>query len=273
MSLYVIGDVQGCLDPLKKLLEKIKFDPSKDFIWFVGDLINRGPKSLETLRFIKNLPRSNSVLGNHDVAGMGYLLGAYPQNAHRFNINDIINAPDKEELILWYTNRPLLHVEGNKAIVHAGIYPVWNLEQAQEQAHFFEKYLKNNLNPEFYSHLMGAEPSLWQENLGLQDRLRFIYNSFARMRYCRPDGSLEMKHKGYENRTEEKDRETDTLIPWFQMPNRRTKEVQIFFGHWSALKGITQTPNTYATDTGCVWGEDLTAVNTDTLDIFSVKNI
>lgn len=268
MSIYAIGDVQGCLDSLQRLLDVIQFDPLRDEVWFLGDLINRGPKSLETLRFIKNLPRARTVLGNHDVASIGYLLGAYPHHSERFGLGDLETAEDKTELIAWCTEQPLLTVLEAKEVVlvHAGIYPHWTLQEAQTQARFFESHLKHNFNPEFYNNLMGSSPRYWSTDLPVTDRLRFVYNSLTRMRYCDPQGGLALEHKGYQQ-------DAGNVYPWFNLPLRQIAPYPIFFGHWSALRGETGVENIHALDMGCVWGGFLRAMNVETLEIIQVKSL
>jgi bis(5'-nucleosyl)-tetraphosphatase (symmetrical) len=254
MSTYVIGDVQGCFDPLQRLLEKIKFDSTKDYLWFTGDLVNRGPQSLETLRFIKSLgERAITVLGNHDI----HLLAVAYVDAVKTKgdtIDQILKAPDREILLDWLASRPLLHHEKKMTLVHAGIAPVWSISQAQVLAREVESVLQSPERDYLLTHLYGNQPAAWSEDLQGLDRLRCIINFFTRMRFCTANGALNLSFKG-----EIQDAPSD-LIPWFMMPDRQAKNDDILFGHWATLNGHVEVPHLYALDTGCVWGNQLTAL-------------
>ena len=265
MATYAIGDVQGCFDELQRLLKIINFDAEHDTLWFVGDLVNRGPKSLEVLRFIKQLKNTIVVLGNHDI----HLLAAFhnkdPEHITN-NLEAIFSAPDGHELIDWLRARPLLHHDKqlNYVLVHAGIYPYWNLEQAKQYAHEVETILQNDDYIEFLEHFYGNEPNIWQDTLTGIDRQRFIINSFTRMRFCNIAGYLDFSETG-NLQSAPKD-----YLPWFAIPNRATKQNRIIFGHWAALRGITNNENAIGIDTGCVWGGSLTAFRLDDGQRFSV---
>jgi bis(5'-nucleosyl)-tetraphosphatase (symmetrical) len=255
MSTYAIGDVQGCFEPLQRLLETIHFNEHNDRLWFTGDLINRGPNSLSVLRFVKQLKKTPIVvLGNHDF----HLLAVY---FHRLNlkkhdtIQDILAAPDVDELCHWLLQRPLLHVDDllQFMMVHAGLPPQWTKAQAKIHAQEVEQVLQSQQAAEFLAHLYGNEPSLWDETLTGWERLRFIVNCFTRMRYCDEVGRLNLENKS----ATPKD---SNDIPWFAHPNRATQHDRIIFGHWAALEGKANTPNVFALDTGCVWGRCLTAL-------------
>ena len=257
MAIYAIGDLQGCYDSLLRLLEKLNFDKEKDTLWFAGDLINRGPDSLSTLRFVKSLGESAiTVLGNHDL----HLLAiAYDIKTTRSpDLQRILDADDKDELLLWLSHRPLLHHDKNLnyTIAHAGIYPLWTLQQAQEHAIELEHELKNNLH-NFLHNMYGNKPEKWDNSLTGFDRLRFICNSFTRMRFCHQDGSLDFSSNGAPGSVPE------GATPWFDVANRKTKQERLLFGHWSTL-GKVSKENIYALDTGCVWGGELTALRIDT---------
>lgn len=265
MSTYAIGDIQGCYTPLRKLLELIDFNPDKDSLWFTGDLVNRGPESLETLRFIKNLGKNHhTVLGNHDL----HLL-AVAHDAHagweEDTLKPILEAPDRDELIHWLAQQPLLHHDEKLGftMVHAGLAASWDLKKAQQLAHEVETVLRGPQAAEFYHHMYGNTPEQWNDNLEGWDRLRCITNFFTRARFCHSDGRLELKSKG-------KVENTTDIIPWYQVPNRANANLKIIFGHWAALAGITNTPNTFALDTGCVWGYSLTAMRLENQQRFSI---
>jgi bis(5'-nucleosyl)-tetraphosphatase (symmetrical) len=265
MSTYAIGDIQGCLDPLKKLLNVIQFDPTHDTLWFTGDLVNRGPQSLETLRYIKNLgEKTRIVLGNHDL----HLL-AVAHQAHagweEDTLNAILQSPDRDELISWLIQQPLLHYDDSLQFLmtHAGLAPSWNLQTAQQLAHEVETILRGAEAKNFFHHMYGNEPHHWNSELTGWDRLRCITNYFTRIRFCHPDGSMELKSKGKMDES--------NLIPWFKVPQRKNADIKIIFGHWAALGGKTNTPHTYALDTGCIWGFCLTAMRLEDEKRFSVK--
>lgn len=255
MATYAIGDIQGCLKPLEKLLDKIQFDPTQDHLWFTGDIVNRGPSSLETLRFIKNLgPHQTMVLGNHDLHLLAVAYGQH-QGWAEDTLLPILEAPDREELIDWLLKQPLLHHDADLGytMIHAGLAYNWDLEKTLRLAKEVETVLQSPDRIEFFKHMYGNEPIHWSDELHGWDRLRCITNYLTRARFCHRDGSLELKSKG-------KQTESEHLIPWFQVSNRLTANDKIIFGHWAALGGVTHTPNAYALDTGCVWGFSLTAM-------------
>jgi bis(5'-nucleosyl)-tetraphosphatase (symmetrical) len=255
MATYAIGDIQGCFDSLITLLDKIAFDPAKDRLWFAGDLINRGDKSLETLRFIKGLGDSAiSILGNHDLTLLALCEGNKKVKHH--TMDDILNAPDREELILWLRHRPLLHHDSalGYTMIHAGLPPQWSLATAQSCALEVETVLQNDDFPLFMANMFGDDPKKWHSDLQGWERLRFITNCLTRMRYCKPGGKLNFKDKGPIG-TQKKG-----YIPWYETPERQSSELKIIFGHWSTVFGKTSHPNTYAIDTGCLWGGTLTAM-------------
>ena len=258
MATYAIGDIQGCFDALEFLLEKIAFDPHKDTLWFAGDLVNRGDKSLETLRFIKNLgERAISVLGNHDLTLLALSEGC--ENIKHHTLDDILHAPDRTELIDWLRTQPLLHHDKSLGytMVHAGLPPQWDLKLAQQCAHEVEQVLSGDNYREFLAHMFGNEPRKWKSSLQGWDRLRFITNSFTRMRYCKPSGKLNFKDKGIIGSQQA------GYIPWYEVPGRKSRGLKILFGHWSTLFGHTSQPDVYALDTGCLWGGSLTAMRLD----------
>lgn len=257
MSTYAIGDVQGCYDSLQRLLEKLRFDPTKDTLWCAGDLVNRGPDSLSTLRFIKSLGNNAiTVLGNHDL----HLLAIAAKHKHTNDkgLTELLDAEDAGELLNWLRRQPLLHhdAELNFTMVHAGIYPGWDLAEAQECAHELETVLRSDAYLDFILHMYGNLPVKWNDELKNWERLRFICNSFTRMRYCEADESMNFKSHGAPGSHPE------NTLPWFELASRKTQQERILFGHWSTL-GLVTKENIFALDTGCVWGGQLTALRLD----------
>lgn len=262
-NVYAIGDVQGCYDELCALLEKISYEPTQDQLWFVGDLVNRGPKSLEVLRFIKQQSNVKVVLGNHDLHLLALFFG---QTYSPHSLQPILTAPDREELMAWLRQLPLLYHDPhlNFVMVHAGLPPQWNLAQAKSCARELEMALQQQNIAEFMQHLYGDQPDIWHDDLQGWDRLRFITNAFTRLRFCDANGRLDLKSQGRIGS------QPPGFMPWFQVPNRRSENERIIFGHWAALLGETQTENVFAVDTGCVWGNKLTALRLNDLKKFSV---
>ncbi len=269
MATYVIGDVQGCYIELENLLSLIEFMPERDVLWFTGDLVNRGPGSLEVLRFVKSLgERHITVLGNHDL----HLLAAAYGAGHLSSgdtLDAILAAPDKDRLIDWLRRRPLIHVDEkqNIVLVHAGIAPCWQIDEAARLAREVESVLRGDTPDIFLRNMYGNQPDQWQEELEGIERLRCIVNYFTRMRFCYPDGRLELTYKG-----EIAGKPAD-LIPWFDVPDRVNTETDIIFGHWAALNGKADLPHLFPLDTGCVWGNCLTALRLDDFKRFSVPSL
>ena len=260
MAVYAIGDLQGCDDEFARLLRELDFSPSRDTLWLVGDLVNRGPRSLEALRRVKALGASAiAVLGNHDLHLLAVVLSPHEPIKAKDTLQAILSAPDRDELIHWLRHRPMLHhdTQLGYTMVHAGLPPQWDLAQAQACARDLEAVLRDERQcRELFAHMYGDEPDRWSEDLRGMERLRFITNCLTRLRYCRADGSLELKFKG-----EIKDAPRD-LMPWFKVPDRRSRDARIVCGHWSAL-GYYDGDGVLAIDTGCVWGEKLCAVRLD----------
>lgn len=259
MAVYAIGDLQGCLDPLKRLLDKVRFDPAADHLWFTGDLVNRGPASLATLRFVRYLgPQATTVLGNHD---MHLLAIAWAENRSprkKDALTEILEAPDCAELLEWLRRQPLFHYDAELdfAMVHAGLPPQWDLDDAHAAAAELETVLRSDRFVDFLRQMYGDKPDRWDPGLGGVERLRFIINAFTRLRYLRPDGSMEFDNKGPVSRA------GTELVPWFDFPGRRSAGLQIVFGHWSTLGDLAQD-GVHGIDTGCVWGGRLTALQLD----------
>ncbi len=267
MATYAIGDIQGCYDELQRLLHKIDFDETRDQLWFVGDLVNRGPKSLEVLRFIKSLgDTAVTVLGNHDLHLLALAFGN-PRHKNSSNLNDILAAPERDELIYWLRHRPLLHRDDPLAftMVHAGLAPQWSMKTAETCAREVENVLRGDQHIENFLNMYGNEPKLWDEDLQGVARWRFITNCFTRLRYCSFDGSLQLQIKG----SVAPDIATQNYTPWFAHPDRASRRKRILFGHWSTL-GYQASHNTWALDSGCLWGGQLTALR---IDPFAVQAV
>ena len=255
MAIYAIGDIQGCYTELRRLLDRLPFDPGRDQLWFVGDLVNRGPQSLETLRFVMELgDRAITVLGNHDLHLLALAAGNLRQ-AEKSNLGPVLHAPDREELLYWLRCRPLVHYDPKRdfLLLHAGLPPQWDLLQTLACAKEVENQLRGPESQTFLRHLYGNAPAKWSPDLRGVDRLRFITNCFTRLRYCAPDGTLALKEKGPLGS------QKPGHVPWFQVPHRLTRNQRILFGHWSTL-GYYAGENVWCLDSGCVWGRQLTAV-------------
>jgi bis(5'-nucleosyl)-tetraphosphatase (symmetrical) len=253
MSIYAIGDIQGCFDQLQRLLDIIEFDNKKDQLWFCGDLVNRGPKSLETLRFVKDLGNAAiTVLGNHDL----HLLATANQQKKakpKDSFNPILAAPDKEELLDWLRYRPLFHYNDDFCLIHAGLPPQWSFKKIKKMAKKAEQVLQSPEYVTFLKGMYGNKPDTWSKDLSGMDEIRFIINCFTRMRYCEANGKLDFDNKGPLGS------QPKNLMPWFELPNRESANLKIIFGHWSAL-GFYQKNNCFCIDTGCLWGGQLTAL-------------
>lgn len=258
MAHYVIGDVQGCYDPLRRLLDKIQFDPASDHAWFTGDLVNRGPQSANVLRLVAGLGvGAESVLGNHDL----HLLAVAANSASVLSsdtFQDVLSADDRDQLLNWLRHRPLLcHDPKSKwTLVHAGLLPQWDLAQAMKCAKEAELYITGRESTELFAHMYGDEPSEWNDGLTGWDRVRLIVNVFTRLRFCYPNGRANYRHKGPPGT------QPAPLVPWFQVPGRRTGSDRIVCGHWAML-GRYDNEGVVCVDTGCAWGRELTAVRLD----------
>ena len=264
MATYAIGDIQGCYDSLQRLLEHCAFDPAEDRLWLVGDLVNRGPKSLETLRLIKSLgPAALTVLGNHDLYLLMQSEGGARYRAKDDTLQPILDAPDREELLTWLRQQGLCHVEGDYCLVHAGLLPPWSIARARELAGEVEAALQGPDWREFMHHLWGSEPAAWSDDLTGWPRLRVIFNAMTRMRFCTPEGVMEFHTKG------ETTQAPAGHLPWFDVPGRVSAESVLVTGHWSAL-GLKLTPNLLALDSGCLWGGHLTALRLEDRAVFQV---
>jgi bis(5'-nucleosyl)-tetraphosphatase (symmetrical) len=261
MARWAIGDVQGCCDELEELLQRIRFSPDRDRLWFVGDLVNRGPASLRTLRLVRSLgDGARCVLGNHDLHLLAVALaGAKLRKSD--TLGDILNASDRDALLDWLVQRPLAVYEPRQGdlpgdlLVHAGVVPQWSAAQTMALAQEVEQVLRHDPR-ELLSGMYGDEPDHWQDSLKGQERLRFTINVLTRLRFCTSDGRVDFKQKG------KPESAPKPLLPWFSAPNRASAQIRIVFGHWSAL-GVHRERGILALDGGCVWGGTLAAANLD----------
>ncbi|MEC7875209.1 MAG: symmetrical bis(5'-nucleosyl)-tetraphosphatase [Pseudomonadota bacterium] len=272
MSTYAIGDIQGCYSELQDLLHEINFDKENDRLWFVGDLINRGPKSLQTLRFVKSLgTNAKVVLGNHDLHLLAASKNIRPLSK-KDTIKEVLAAEDKEQLINWIKSRPLLITDNDLGftMVHAGLAPQWTLEDAKNFANECELTLQSEKINDFLTLMYGDKPNIWSESLEGYERQRFIINCFTRIRFCNDNGKLDLDTKVAPGEQKK------SLIPWYALPKRKTIDDKIIFGHWSTVhlgneKNFKQY-NVFPIDTGCLWGGRLTAMRLEDKKIFSVPS-
>ena len=259
MAQYAIGDLQGCYDPFRRLLDKIVFDPDNDRLWITGDLVNRGPKSRKTLQFVRSLgDAAISVLGNHDLHLIALANNIKQAGTNYRSLEKILDKSDCDELIDWLRFRPLVHYDAamNTLMVHAGIPPQWTVADTVRHAARLEKKLRSDSYIKFLKTMYGDNPHKWSEDLRGNKRRRFIANSLTRLRMIRKDGALDFSHKGPPEGADK------GLIPWFTAKNAKWRGTRIVFGHWSAL-GLIVNDDMIAVDTGCVWGRQLTAVRLD----------
>jgi len=255
MTIYAIGDIHGCSKSLNNILDKIEFNKNKDELWLVGDLVSRGKKSLDVLRQVINLENNiKVVLGNHDLYLLSVLAEINKPNHHDY-FDKIIESPDRRSIIDWLRNLPLVYWNKrlNKVLVHAGIPPQWTIDQSQKKSDFISNQLKSNNWKTFLSKIFGNEPKKWSENLNIDEKNRYIINAFTRMRYCDNKGNINLENKCAPGM------QPDNLVPWYDFPSRKTKNIHIIFGHWSSLS-LLNKKNISAIDTGCVWGGYLTAL-------------
>jgi bis(5'-nucleosyl)-tetraphosphatase (symmetrical) len=263
MSTYAVGDIQGCYHELRLLLEQIGFDDNNDRLLFTGDLVNRGPASLDTLRFVMQLgDRAVSVLGNHDLHLLAIACLDLPPKK-KDTLDDILAAPDRDELLHWLRHRPLLHYDNtlDMTLIHAGLPPQWDLDTARACAGEMESVLRCDQYLDYFRHMYGNQPERWDASLQGWDRLRFITNCFTRLRYCSSDGRLALTAKGAPGS------QPAGTLPWFEIADRRSQGMYVIFGHWSTL-GLVQTDKVLALDTGCLWGGHLTAVRLEDGQVF-----
>ena len=271
MATYAIGDIQGCYDQLIQLLDKVNFDPAADKLWAVGDLINRGPKSLETLRFLKSLGNTfTTVLGNHDLHFVAMATGAQT-HGKKDTLQDILDDPECLEYCHWLRQQPMINCEkldtesGRQTflMVHAGIAPGWSFKKARMYGAEVEAVLKSDKCNKFLNRMYGDEPDIWHDGLTGMERLRVITNYLTRVRFCNEETQLNLAIK-----TGPKTAPVG-FRPWFEY-QQLTPDKVIIFGHWATLEGVTNWPNIHALDTGCVWGRELTALRLEDKQRYSV---
>jgi bis(5'-nucleosyl)-tetraphosphatase (symmetrical) len=273
MSTYVVGDIQGCYKALRRLLKKIDFSPADDTLWFAGDLVNRGPKSLETLRYLSDIDDSiHVVLGNHDLHFIAIFEGC-ARASSKDSLDELLEAPDCEALCDWMRQKDLAYYDSvdtrtgieNFLMVHAGVAPGWSLKKTLKLAAEVELALQGPDYRDFLTAMYGNEPIRWSDKLTGQDRLRTITNYLTRVRFCDDIGSLRLDIK------EGLCAAPDGFRPWFEY-QKITPETSILFGHWAALEGKTNTQHVYALDTGYVWGRELTAMRLEDKKLFWVSS-
>jgi len=259
MAVYAIGDLQGCYDPFCELLDALRFDPAEDTLWLTGDLVNRGPKSLKTLRLVKSLDESViAVLGNHDLHLLALAAGQV-RNSNRFEtLQKVLRASDCDELLDWLRHRPLAHHDKKTRtlLVHAGTHPRWSTKKTLARAAEVEAALQGDDYESLLGKMYGNMPAQWSGSLTGNKRLRFIVNCLTRMRMLTNEKRLNFSHSGSPYRARK------NLTPWYKFENPKWAGTRIVFGHWSAL-GLIVLPNLISLDTGCVWGRQLTAVRLD----------
>ncbi|HYD82219.1 MAG TPA: symmetrical bis(5'-nucleosyl)-tetraphosphatase [Paucimonas sp.] len=263
MTIFAIGDVQGCQPRLRALLRRIHIACDDPELVFMGDLVNRGPESLATLRELRALGNTtNMVLGNHDLHLLAVFHGVRKPGRND-TLQAILDAPDRGELLDWLRRQPLAQLRDGHLMVHAGVLPQWTAEQTLALAHEVESVLRGPDWGDFLHEMYGNTPDKWDDGLRGVDRLRCIVNALTRMRYCRPDGTMVL------NTPEDAKEAPPGLLPWFELPERKTANITVVFGHWS-LRGLILEPNLIGLDTGCVWGGKLTAVRLTDRALFQV---
>ena len=262
MATYAIGDIQGCYDPLQRLLDQLHFDPAHDMLWCVGDLVNRGPQSLEVLRFVKALGASAiTVLGNHDLHLLAMDAGHGRQHKGD-TLAAVLAAPDRDELLHWLRHQRLAWRAQDYLLVHAGVLPNWTVDDTLRLATEAEAALQSDDYREFFAQMYGNAPNVWHESLTGTERLRMIVNVLTRLRYCTPDGEMDFHQKGAPGT------QPAPLLPWFDVAGRRTTDATVIFGHWSTL-GLIVRRDLIALDTGCLWGGRLTAIRLEDREVFA----
>jgi bis(5'-nucleosyl)-tetraphosphatase (symmetrical) len=260
MATYAIGDVQGCFDELKELLSKCNYKKKSDLLWFVGDLVNRGPKSLEVLRFVRELgARAVVVLGNHDLHLVTQHEG-FERKRKDDTFDDVLEADDASELVHWLRTRPMMHVAQGYAMVHAGLLPQWSIEKAHSLGKEVEAALRAPGYRDFLKNMYGSKPEQWSDALAGWDRLRVVVNAMTRMRFCTRTGRMEFHAKGA--------KPPSGYLPWYE--TRPAKEAPIVFGHWSQL-GLRLDPHVTGLDSGCVWGGSLSALRLEDRALYQVR--
>jgi bis(5'-nucleosyl)-tetraphosphatase (symmetrical) len=260
MARYAVGDLQGCLKPLQSLLQEVNFQPDRDELWLVGDLVNRGPDSLDTLRFLYSIRSSLRItLGNHDLHTIALARG-YTKRGRHPTLEALLAADDRDTLIDWLQSQCLVYraPQGDYIMSHAGIPAIWSSDQAVALAAELEAVLRSDRAEAFFLEMYGNQPLCWSDDLTGQARLRSITNYLTRMRLCAEDGTLELDYKGGPNNLPE------GYLPWFEWQQAGSRSETQLFGHWAALECQTHRDDIIALDSGCVWGRCMTMLNMDT---------
>jgi len=264
MSVYAVGDIQGCYKTLRALLQQIQFQPAKDTLWCAGDLINRGPDNVDTLNYLMSLPNLRIVLGNHDLHFLAIAEGV--SKPHRGDtISDLLDHSDLPNFVDWLAKQPILVVDDHQKLVmvHAGLPAIWSLKEAKAHARTIEQALQGEDRKQFLKNMYGNTPSSWRQDLNEADRLRIMTNFFTRLRYYQNGGHLELTHKA--------DQAPAGFKPWFLERHPSLAAYTILFGHWAALGNVTR-PGLFGLDSGCVWGRHLTALRLDDGQLFKQPN-
>lgn len=269
MATYAIGDIQGCDSALGRLLRLVAFDPARDRLWLVGDLVNRGPASLAVLRRVKALgDAAVVVLGNHELHLLAVGAGLFPPYP-KDTFHDVLTAPDREELLAWLRRRPLLHREGDHVLLHAGLLPQWSVDRAAELAREVERVLRGNDYRDFLRGLYAVwlrgdrAPARWEDSLTGQARWSLVVNALTKLRICSADGKVTFSFKGPPEEA------PPGFLPWFDVPGRKHEDATVVFGHWAAL-GLQIRERALALDSGCVYGRKLTAVRLEDRRVYQV---
>jgi bis(5'-nucleosyl)-tetraphosphatase (symmetrical) len=266
MTTWAIGDIQGCHDELRALVAQLGFRADRDQLWFTGDLVNRGPQSLETLRYVRSLgANAITVLGNHDLHLLAVAFATRRKIKSADTIEDILDARDRDTLLEWLLSQRLTHYDATRKtlLVHAGLVPQWSVETAESLATSVEAALEKDPRG-LFDEMYGDQPDKWSDSLKGMDRLRFAINTLTRLRVCTRDGRVDLKMKGGAKDI------PAPFKPWFEWDNRESRDVRVIFGHWSAL-GFVRTHGVVGLDTGCVWGGSLTAIDIDAVDAAPVS--
>ena len=267
MSTYLVGDIQGCWKSLKALLKEINYRPHQDRLGFVGDILNRGPRSRDVMHFLMDLNDPLFVLGNHEMYFIIMARGHIPPDRYNHTLDSLLNAPDCPDIVNWLMKRPLVQCipQARGLIVHAGIPPQWSLEEAIAHSDEFQTRMQSPSADAFLAVCFGDQPDSWEPTLSGNDRIRYIVNALTRTRFCTAEGQLDFMEKGAVHK------ESVRFKPWFEW--RNPDSIPLYFGHWAKLQGNCSRPNTFALDTGCVHGGKLTAIRIEDQRLFSVKAI
>ncbi len=265
MATYAIGDIHGCYDSLCRLLEKINYHESTDKLWFTGDLINRGPKSLKTLRFVKSLgDRAVTVIGNHDIHLLSLYYGVRKLRDKDSTLFKTLEAQDSDELIHWLQSLPVIHIHHKTIMVHAGIHPNWSLKTLHTLKDEIESKLRSVASKDNLASLYGDTEGSWKNARHSPQRLRYALNCLTRMRYCETDASPEYEYSVPPGK------QPSHLTPWFEFDNKNLSGYTVIFGHWASA-GYRQHNKFYALDSGCAWGNSLTALRVEDKEVFSIR--